>query len=87
MFAARPHGHSRFTRERLWRAKSVMPALTSTFPLAVKAARHPPLDRKPFTSELFKSSVHVKRVPEHDYFHDQSERAELILLSLSVPLP
>ena len=45
------------------------------------------LDWKPFNLKLFQGSVHVKRVPEHDDIDHESERAQLILLPLSVSLP
>jgi tetratricopeptide (TPR) repeat protein len=40
------------------------------------------LDRKPFTLKLLQGSVHVKRIPEHDYVDNEAESAELACPSL-----
>jgi len=43
-------------------------------------------DLVPLRHELVQRRVHVDRVPEHDQIDRQPERAQLVLLTLSVTL-
>lgn len=45
------------------------------------------LDLEALLAKLTQRRIHVDRVPEHNHVDDQSERAELILLALPIPLP
>ena len=39
-----------------------------------------------FQAQLIEGSLHVDRVPQDDHVNDESQRTELIFLSLPIPL-